>query len=93
MINEYLKLQLGNKDQVLSIDSAQGREWDIVLLSIVRSEPGEFISEYKRINVAITRARHGLVVFGRKDLLMKDEKWKKLLMTYPENIVDGIEGA
>lgn len=30
-------------DQVLSIDSSQGREFDLVFVSMVRSRPGAFI--------------------------------------------------
>ena len=59
-------LETNTDDQVLSIDSSQGREFDIVFVSMVRSKPGNFIKEYNRINVALTRAKHGLVVIGNK---------------------------
>ena len=57
------------EEQVLSIDSSQGREYDIVILSTVRTTPNKFMTDYNRINVAITRAKHGLVIVGNKDLL------------------------
>ena len=63
------------ENQVLTIDSSQGREYEIVLLSTVRTKPGSFISEHKRINVALTRAKHGLVIFGNKKMLIEDETW------------------
>ena len=65
--------------QVISVDSAQGREYDVVIISTVRTSGGIFLSEYERINVAITRAKHGLVIIGNAKALKKDEKWKHLL--------------
>ena len=56
-------------DQVLSIDSSQGREFDLVFVSMVRTRPGSFIQEYNRINVGITRAKHGLVIIGNSNAL------------------------
>ena len=49
--------------------------------------------EYNRINVAITRAKHGLVIVGNKKALEKEEKWAKLLEMRKENVVNGYEGA
>jgi hypothetical protein len=46
-----------------SIATAQGSEWDYVLLSTVRSEKGGklgLLSDPHTMNVAITRARHGI---------------------------------
>ena len=60
------------EEQVISIDSSQGREFDIVFISMVRTKPGKFIKEYNRINVAITRAKHGLVIVGDARNLAKD---------------------
>ncbi|SPO22566.1 related to HCS1 - DNA helicase A [Ustilago trichophora] len=50
-----------------TIDSMQGREKDIVILSLVRSNPElqvGFLAQKKRLNVAITRAKRQLVVVG-----------------------------
>ena len=81
------------ENQVISIDSSQGREYDLVFISTVRTKPGEFISEYNRINVAITRAKHGLVIVGNARTLAKDPKWASLLKMHPGCKVDGIRGA
>jgi len=46
-----------------SIATAQGSEWDYVLVSTVRSEKGGklgLLSDPHTMNVAITRARHGI---------------------------------
>ena len=60
---------------------------------MVRTKPGSFIQEYNRINVAITRAKHGLVIVGNAMNLSRDQKWASLLQTFESNIVDGIAGV
>ena len=65
----------------------------MVFISTVRTSPGEFLTEYNRINVAITRAKHGLVIVGHAKTLAKDPKWAKLLRMHPGCMVDGILGA
>jgi superfamily I DNA and/or RNA helicase len=55
------------KISVNTIDSFQGQERDIVYISMTRSNPeGEigFLSDIRRMNVAMTRARKKLVIIG-----------------------------
>ena len=50
-----------------TIDGFQGQERDIVYISMTRSNPDSkigFLSEIRRMNVAITRARKKLVIIG-----------------------------
>ncbi len=50
-----------------TIDSFQGQERDIVYISLVRSNAGGdigFLSDIRRMNVAMTRARKKLVIIG-----------------------------
>ena len=52
---------------VHSVDSFQGSEADVVICSAVRSNSRAsvgFLSDRRRLNVALTRARHALVVLG-----------------------------
>ncbi|MFY7889149.1 MAG: AAA domain-containing protein [Spirosomataceae bacterium] len=52
---------------VNTIDSFQGQERDVVYISLTRSNPkGEigFLSDIRRMNVAMTRARKKLIVIG-----------------------------
>lgn len=57
----------GNKISVNTIDSFQGQERDIVYISMTRSNSESkigFLSDIRRMNVAMTRARKKLVVIG-----------------------------
>ena len=52
---------------VSTIDGFQGQERDIIYISLVRSNPKSeigFLIDYRRMNVAMTRARKLLVVIG-----------------------------
>ena len=52
---------------IATVDSFQGRECDVVVYSTVRSNPERgigFLKDYRRINVALSRARELLVIVG-----------------------------
>jgi superfamily I DNA and/or RNA helicase len=52
---------------VSTVDSSQGCESDIVVVSFVRSNAAGFLKDDRRMNVALTRARHQLVCVGNID--------------------------
>ncbi len=57
---------------VNTVDSFQGQERDIILISMTRSNPDSrigFLSEIRRMNVAMTRARKKLVIIGDSSTL------------------------
>jgi hypothetical protein len=58
--------QLGNLNiRINTVDSFQGSEADIVLYSVVRTRGNlRFILDWKRLNVACSRARENLIFFG-----------------------------
>lgn len=57
---------------VSTVDTFQGDENDVILLSLVRCRPGNrFIELLNRFIVAVSRARLGLYVVGSKDAVVK----------------------
>jgi len=61
--------------EVLTADRSQGRDKPCVLVSMVRSNEeqhtGELLKDWRRINVALTRAKHKLIVIGSRRTLGK----------------------
>lgn len=65
------------RDQVVvnSVDAFQGQERDVICISLTRSnDKGEigFLKEYRRMNVAMTRAKTRLIMIGDSATLGKD---------------------
>lgn len=58
--------------QVMTVDSSQGKEFDVVFYSAVRSNPGRrlgFLADERRLNVALSRAREALTIVGNNESL------------------------
>ena len=64
-----------------TVDGFQGQERDIILISMVRqNEQGQvgFLSDLRRMNVAITRARMKLIIIGHSPTLCRHPFYKRL---------------
>ena len=68
--------------RISTIDSFQGQEKENIIISLVRSnEDGEigFLKDYRRMNVAITRAKTRLYVIGDSATIGHDEFYQSLV--------------
>uniref|UniRef100_G3W9L6 DNA replication ATP-dependent helicase/nuclease DNA2 n=1 Tax=Sarcophilus harrisii TaxID=9305 RepID=G3W9L6_SARHA len=69
--------------EVNTVDKYQGRDKSIILVSFVRSNKdgtlGELLKDWRRLNVAITRAKHKLVLLGCVPSLSRYPPVEKLL--------------
>lgn len=84
-----LKIMLPDRSvEIGSIDSFQGREKEVVIVSLVRSnEEGEvgFLSDTRRMNVGMTRARRLLIVIGDSATISRHPFYNDFL-TYVEKM-------
>uniref|UniRef100_A0A0C9QDY4 DDB_G0274399 protein n=1 Tax=Fopius arisanus TaxID=64838 RepID=A0A0C9QDY4_9HYME len=72
----YLKLK---SIQVNTVDSFQGQERDIIVMSCVRSKGIGFVNDPNRLCVSLTRAKHTMLLCGNFGTFKKNAMWKALL--------------
>jgi DNA replication ATP-dependent helicase Dna2 len=75
--------------EALTIDRAQGRDVDCVVLSFCRAnaarDAGRLLADKRRLNVALTRARSKLVLVGHGDTLRASPVLSQVLGVVLEN--------
>jgi len=82
------KEQLPNGIRISTIDSFQGQEKENIIVSLVRSnEDGTigFLKDYRRMNVAMTRAKEQLFVIGDSATVGADPFYNKFLSYVEEH--------
>ena len=58
----------GAPAKIATTDKFQGQQNDFILLSLVRTKSVGHLRDVRRLVVAMSRSRHGLYVFGRREL-------------------------
>jgi superfamily I DNA and/or RNA helicase len=61
---------------VSTVDGIQGREKECIIMSLVRSNSRReigFLKDWRRMNVAVTRARRMLILIGNVDCVTADK--------------------
>lgn len=74
--------------RISTIDSFQGQEFETIIISLVRSNDKQeigFLKDYRRMNVALTRAKNQLIVLGDSATIGNDPFFKAFL-DYVEQI-------
>ena len=90
--SELINLYFDTLDiEVNTVDSFQGQERDIVIFSTVRSNFSNtddnstitsgigFLNDFRRMNVALSRAKFGCYIVGNACTLTLNNYWKKLI--------------
>ena len=84
-----LDLRIKNRITINTVDGFQGQERDAVYISMVRSnDSGEigFLSDERRMNVALTRAKKKLVVIGDSGTVAAKNKFYNNFLDYIHEI-------
>jgi DNA replication ATP-dependent helicase Dna2 len=89
LLRELFKVAgISSEVEIDSADRFQGRDKECIILSMVRSNEvgivGDLLKDWRRVNVALTRARSKLVVFGSKRTLKNNDLLTKFMA-----LVDG----
>jgi ATP-dependent RNA/DNA helicase IGHMBP2 len=77
-----LKEVLDKSISCSTIDSYQGQEKEVIIISLVRSNLDQnigFLSDYRRMNVAMTRAQERLIIIGDSATLGNDPFYSSFL--------------
>ncbi|EFN58210.1 hypothetical protein CHLNCDRAFT_142077 [Chlorella variabilis] len=71
--------QLWPELEISTVDAFQGREKEVIIISPVRANSCErlgFVSDRRRLNVALTRAMRAVVVVGHRETLSTSPLWR-----------------
>ncbi|AAZ11329.1 regulator of nonsense transcripts UPF1 [Trypanosoma equiperdum] len=78
-----LPMEVYDRVEISSVDAFQGREKEFIILSCVRSNHRQgagFVTDGRRLNVSLTRAKRGLIIMGNVQLFSRYPGWHELLV-------------
>jgi len=87
MRNNKMLKPLRHQITINTVDGFQGQERDVILISLVRDNASGsigFLNDLRRMNVAITRAKMKLIVFGNAETMAKTKFYEKLVEYFQE---------
>ncbi len=79
---DLLRSLLGDVVEVNTVDGYQGREKEVIVISFVRSNrSGDlgFLTDLRRLNTALTRAKRKLICVGDAETLNSHESYRRFL--------------
>lgn len=80
---DQLREELANTNlSINTIDGFQGQEKSVIIISLVRSNELQkigFLKDYRRMNVALTRAKTKLIIIGDSSTFGHDEFYSQML--------------
>ncbi len=85
---DLLREKLGQKVEINTVDGYQGREKEVILISFVRSSKEKilgFLTDLRRLNTAITRAKRKLICVGDAETLKSHPTYERFLNFIKEN--------
>lgn len=80
-LDEGRNVSVHESVRLATVDNFQGEEADLVIVSTVRCNRNSrtgFLKEDNRVNVMLSRAKHGMIVLGNKDTILGSKNGPKL---------------
>ncbi|NP_001079231.1 DNA replication ATP-dependent helicase/nuclease DNA2 [Xenopus laevis] len=99
MISNYFNSLSASAVEVNTVDKYQGRDKSVIIVSFVRSnidgKLGDLLKDWRRLNVALTRAKHKLIMLGCVPTLNRFDCLEQLIcnLKTENQIYDLPEGA
>ncbi|SCU97691.1 LAFA_0G12728g1_1 [Lachancea sp. 'fantastica'] len=79
----YFGAPVSNYVDFNTIDGFQGQEKEIIIISCVRADDTKsgvgFLKDFRRMNVALTRAKTTMWILGHHSSLFKNQLWRNLI--------------